>query len=123
MVLSSRIIPGNEKAIGRMMNHLARRGADIVYGSMNPPVHVSGHASSEELKLVLNLVRPRYFIPIHGEYLQMAKHASLAQHLLNAGLEKTFVLETGETVEIDRRRRAHGAEGCGWPRVHRFGKS
>jgi ribonuclease J len=101
VVLSSRIIPGNEKAIGRMMNHLARRGADIVYGSMNPPVHVSGHASSEELKLVLNLVRPRYFIPIHGEYLQMAKHASLAQHLLNAGLEKTFVLETGETVEID----------------------
>lgn len=101
VVLSSRIIPGNEKSIGRMMNHLARRGADIIYGSMNPPVHVSGHASSEELKLVLNLVRPRYFIPIHGEYLQMAKHASLAQHLLNAGLEKTFVLETGETVEID----------------------
>lgn len=101
VVLSARIIPGNEKGIGRMMNHLARRGADIVYGSMNPPVHVSGHASSEELKLVLNLVRPRYFIPIHGEYLQMAKHASLAQHLLTQGLEKTFVLETGETVEID----------------------
>ena len=101
VVLSSRIIPGNEKAIGRMMNHLARRGADIVYGNMNPPVHVSGHASAEELKLVLNLVRPRYFIPVHGEYLQMAKHAKLAQHLLTAGLEKTFVLETGETVEID----------------------
>src|SRR3954447_26550219 len=84
VALSARIIPGNEKAIFRMMNHLARRGANIVYGSMNPPVHVSGHASSEELKLVLNLVRPRYFIPIHGEYLQMAKHASLAQHLLNA---------------------------------------
>ncbi|HYI94618.1 MAG TPA: ribonuclease J [Bryobacteraceae bacterium] len=102
VVLSSRIIPGNEKAIGRMMNHLARRGADIIYGNMNPPVHVSGHASSEELKLVLNLVRPRYFIPVHGEYLQMSKHAKLAQHLLTAGLEKTFVLETGETVEIDR---------------------
>ncbi len=101
VVLSSRIIPGNEKAIGRMMNHLARRGADIIYGNMNPPVHVSGHASAEELKLVLNLVRPRYFIPIHGEFLQMSKHAKLAQHLLTAGLEKTFVLETGETVEID----------------------
>ena len=101
VVLSSRIIPGNEKAIGRMMNHMAKRGADIMYGSKNPPVHVSGHASEEELKLVLNLVRPRYFIPIHGEYLQMAKHASLARHLLHAGLEKTFVLETGETVEID----------------------
>ncbi len=101
VVLSSRIIPGNEKAIGRMMNHMARRGADMIYGNMNPPVHVSGHASAEELKLVLNLVRPRYFIPIHGEYLQMAKHASLAGHLLSAGLERTFVLETGETVEID----------------------
>jgi ribonuclease J len=101
VVLSSRIIPGNEKAIGRMMNHMARRGADMIYGNMNPPVHVSGHASAEELKLVLNLVRPRYFIPIHGEYLQMAKHASLADHLLSVGLERTFVLETGETVEID----------------------
>jgi ribonuclease J len=101
VVLSSRMIPGNEKAIGRMMNHLAKRGAEIVYGTMNPPVHVSGHASAEELKLVLNLVRPRYFIPIHGEYRQMAKHASLAQHLRHAGLEQTFVLETGDTVEID----------------------
>ena len=63
VVLSSRIIPGNEKAIYRMMNHIARRGADLVYGSMRPPVHVSGHASEEELKLILNLVRPRYFIP------------------------------------------------------------
>jgi ribonuclease J len=101
VVLSSRIIPGNEKAIGRMMNHMARRGADIIYGNMNPPIHVSGHGSAEELRLVLNLVRPRYFIPIHGEYLQMSKHAALAQHLLSAGLEKTFVLETGQTVEID----------------------
>jgi ribonuclease J len=102
IVLSSRIIPGNEKAIGRMMNHFAKRGGEIIYGSMNPPVHVSGHASAEELKLVLNLVRPRYFIPIHGEYLQMAKHSKLAQHMLQAGLERTFVLETGETVEIDQ---------------------
>ena len=102
VVLSSRIIPGNEKGIGRMMNHFAKRGADIVYGSMNPPVHVSGHASAEEVKLVLNLVRPRYFIPIHGEYRQMAKHASLAQHLTHSSLEQTFLLETGETIEIDK---------------------
>lgn len=102
VVLSSRIIPGNEKSIYRMMNHFAKRGAELIYGTMNPPVHVSGHASSEELKLVLNLVRPRYFIPVHGEYMQMAKHARLAQHLLHAGLEQTFVLETGETVEIDK---------------------
>jgi len=102
VVLSSRIIPGNEKAIYRMMNHIARRGADLVYGSMKPPVHVSGHASEEELKLILNLVRPRYFVPVHGEYRQLSKHAQLAQHLRFAGLEETFVLETGDTLEIDK---------------------
>ena len=109
VVLSARIIPGNEKPIFRMMNHLAKRGADIVYGTMNPPVHVSGHASVEELKLVLNLVRPRYFVPIHGEYRQLAKHAALAQHLRHQGLEDAFVLETGETLEIDH----HGARKGG----------
>ncbi len=108
VVLSSRIIPGNEKAIYRMMNHVAKRGADLVYGSMNPPVHVSGHASAEELKLILNLVRPRFFLPIHGEYRQLAKHASMASHLINAGLERSFVLETGETLEIDHLGARHG---------------
>ena len=102
VVLSARIIPGNEKGIYRMINHFAKRGADVIYGSMNPPVHVSGHGSAEELRLVLNLVRPRYFLPIHGEYRQMAKHAALASHLRGAGLEETFMLETGETLEIDR---------------------
>src|SRR5579883_1179577 len=102
VALSARIIPGNEKSIYRMINHCARRGADVVYGSMNPPIHVSGHASAEELRLVLNLVRPRYFVPIHGEYRQMAKHAQLAQHLSHAGLKETFILESGETLEIDR---------------------
>jgi ribonuclease J len=101
VVFSSRIIPGNEKAIYRLMNHVARRGAELVYGNMQPPVHVSGHASEEELKLVLNLVRPRYFVPIHGEYRQLSRHASLAQHLRSAGMDETFVLETGETLEID----------------------
>lgn len=110
VVLSARVIPGNEKAIGRMLNHMARRGADIIHGTMNPPVHVSGHASAEELKLVLNLVRPRYFIPLHGEYLQMAKHARLAEHLLHAGLEQTFILETGETVEFDHMGARRGAK-------------
>ena len=109
VVLSSRIIPGNEKAIYRMINHLSRRGADVIYGSMNPPVHVSGHASAEELKLVLNLVRPKYFMPIHGEYRQLAKHAALAAHLRYAGLEETFVLETGESLELDD----HGARRGG----------
>src|SRR5271157_4590339 len=102
VVLSARIIPGNEKAIYRMINHFARRGADLVYGTMNPPVHVSGHASREELTLILNLVRPRYFLPVHGEYRQLAMHAALAQHLRSAGLEDTFVLETGDSLEIDK---------------------
>jgi ribonuclease J len=101
VVLSARIIPGNEKPIYRMINHLARRGADVIYGQMNPPVHVSGHASADELKLLLNLVRPRYFVPIHGEYRQLAKHTALAQHLSHVGLEQSFILETGETLEID----------------------
>jgi ribonuclease J len=103
VVLSSRIIPGNEKAIYRMINHLSRRGTEVIYGSMNPPVHVSGHGSAEELKLVLNLVRPKYFMPVHGEYRQLSKHASLAGHLRHAGLEETFVMETGEILEIDDR--------------------
>lgn len=109
VVLSARIIPGNEKGIYRMINHFAKRGAEMVYGTMNPPVHVSGHGSAEELKLVLNLVRPRYFLPVHGEYRQLAKHASLAAHLRGAGLEETFVLETGETLEVD----SHGARRGG----------
>src|SRR5712691_2124652 len=102
VALSSRIIPGNEKAIYRMINHLTRRGADVVYGTMDPPVHVSGHGSAEELRLVLNLVRPKYFVPVHGEYRQLATHARLAQHLSHVGLEDTFVLESGETLVIDR---------------------
>jgi len=103
VVLSSRIIPGNEKAIFRMIDHMARRGADVMYGSMNPPLHVSGHGSVEEMKLVLNLVRPRYFMPIHGEFRQLTKHARLADHLRFAGLEDSFVMETGDVLEIDSR--------------------
>jgi ribonuclease J len=103
VVLSSRIIPGNEKAIFRMIDHMARRGADVLYGSMNPPIHVSGHASMEELTLMLNLVRPKYFVPIHGEYRQMSKHQRLAEHLRHSGLKDSFVLETGSTLEIDEK--------------------
>ncbi|HUP02706.1 MAG TPA: ribonuclease J [Bryobacteraceae bacterium] len=109
VVLSSRIIPGNEKAIFRMIDHMARRGADVMYGSMNPPLHVSGHASAEEMKLILNLLRPRFFAPIHGEYRQLSRHAHLAEHLRGAGLEESFVMESGDVLEIDR----HGARKAG----------
>ncbi len=102
VALSARIIPGNEKAIYRMINHMSRRGADVVYGAMTPPIHVSGHGNAEELRLILNLVRPRFFVPVHGEYRQLSRHAALAQHLQHWGLEDTFILESGETLEIDR---------------------
>ncbi len=103
VVLSSRVIPGNEKPIGRMLNHFARRGAELIYGASQPPVHVSGHGYREELKLILNLVRPRFFMPVHGEYLQLVRHAQLASHLEGQGLESTFIIESGETLEIDAR--------------------
>jgi ribonuclease J len=115
VVLSARIIPGNEKAIFRMIDHMSRRGADVLYGTMNPPLHVSGHASVEEMKLVLNLVRPRYFMPIHGEYRQLSKHARLADHLRFAGLEETFVMDSGDILEIDH----HGARKAGTVQVGR----
>ena len=103
VVLSARIIPGNEKPIGRLMNHFARRGANIIYGGGSPPIHVSGHGYREELMLILNLVRPKYFMPVHGEYLQLARHAQLASHLEGKGLDGTFIMEDGESLMIDER--------------------
>ena len=105
VVLSARMIPGNEKAIYRMVDHLCRRKADVRYGSQSSPIHVSGHASQEELKLILNLVRPKYFIPVHGEYRQLAQHARLAAPLRDNGLEEIFILTDGESLVIDE----HGA--------------
>ena len=101
VVLSARLIPGNEKAIFRMIDHVYQRGAEVVYGEMNPPLHVSGHARQEELKLVLNLVRPKYFVPIHGEYRQLSAHLRLAQHVRSFGLEDSFLLQSGDVLEID----------------------
>lgn len=101
VVLSSRIIPGNEKAIYRMINHLFKRGARVIYENEGgSPVHVSGHASQEELKLLINLVRPRHFIPVHGEFRQLSLHAALARSLRIAGLE-AHVAENGEVLELD----------------------
>jgi ribonuclease J len=98
VVFSAREIPGNEKAIGRVMNHIAKRGADIVYEGIKH-VHVSGHGSEEELKLMLALVRPRYFVPIHGEYRQLARHASIAK-IASPGT-RVLLAENGDLVRID----------------------
>jgi len=99
VILSAKMIPGNERSIGRIINHLFRRGANVIYEKVSE-IHVSGHASKEELKLMLNLVRPRYFVPIHGEFRHLANHARLA---LKQGIpkENIFILEDGEVLEID----------------------
>ena len=101
VVLSSRIIPGNEKTIYRMIDHLFRREANVLYeDGSSPPVHVSGHASQEELKLIINLVKPRYFIPIHGEYRQMRLHAELARSMHGA-VGQVLMMESGDVMEFD----------------------
>ena len=103
VVFSARAIPGNEKAISRVMSHIARRGADVVTDSMKH-VHVSGHGSEEELKLLMSLVRPKYFIPIHGEYCQLARHAQIATRVLSGPDRRVQVLlaEDGDVIQFDR---------------------
>jgi ribonuclease J len=101
VVLSSRIIPGNEKTIYRMIDHLFRREAHVIYeDGSSPPVHVSGHASQEELKLIINLVKPKYFIPIHGEYRQLKLHAELAQSM-HGSVGNVMLIESGDVLEFD----------------------
>jgi ribonuclease J len=99
VVFSARAIPGNEKAIGRVMNHLAHRGADVVYEGIKH-VHVSGHGSLEELKLMLSLVRPRYFVPIHGEYRQLARHAHVATRV-TGGATEVVLVQNGDVLHLD----------------------
>ncbi len=101
VVLSSRVIPGNEKAIYRVIDHLERRDAKVVYDDgASGLIHVSGHGSQEELRLMINLVRPKFFIPVHGDYRHLKRHAELAQGL--GVVEKTFLLEDGDILELDK---------------------
>jgi ribonuclease J len=99
VILSARIIPGNEKAIFRMLDHMFRKRALVYYDSDGGLIHVSGHASQEEQKMLLNLVRPRYFVPIHGEYRQLFRHAALA-HAVGAVSEEILLLEDGQAIEF-----------------------
>jgi len=98
VIHSARTIPGNEQSIGRMINHLMRRGAEVVTAS-EAMVHASGHASGEELRILLSWVRPRYLVPIHGEYRQLRAHARLA---VGAGLpkERVCLAESGHVVAL-----------------------
>ena len=107
VILSSRVIPGNERTISELINHLYRRGAEVIHEKVSE-VHVSGHASQEELKLMINTVRPRFFIPIHGEYRHLFKHIQLARKvgipeerclLATNGDVISFYSDTGAIVE------------------------
>jgi ribonuclease J len=99
VVLSSHPIPGNEESVSRAINRMLRRGADVIYDAI-APVHVSGHASQEEQKLLLNMVRPKNFIPIHGELRQLKRHAYLARQVgVPAG--NILVVENGQVVELE----------------------
>jgi ribonuclease J len=98
VILSSKFIPGNEKTIANLINHFYRRGAEVHYEKVSE-IHVSGHASQEELKTMLQLTRPRYFVPIHGEYRHLVRHRKLAQDV-GVPKEHCFILEDGDVLEV-----------------------
>jgi ribonuclease J len=98
VIISANPIPGNEKLVARTINYLFKQGAQVIHEAFSG-VHVSGHASQEELKLMINLTRPKYFVPVHGEYRHLVKHAQLARFV---GLPEgqAFVLENGDVLEF-----------------------
>ena len=99
VVLSARFIPGNEKIISNLINHLYRRGARVHY-ERTSEIHVSGHASQEELKTMIQLTRPRYFVPVHGEFRQLCKHIELAR-AVGVPADNCFLMENGDVLELD----------------------
>jgi ribonuclease J len=102
VVLSSRIIPGNEKSIFRVIDHLYRRDAQVIYDNgSNGLIHVSGHGSQEEMRLLINLVRPKYFVPIHGNYGNLRRHAQIAMD--TGAIEHAIVIEDGDVLELDKK--------------------
>ncbi|MGP8269803.1 MAG: ribonuclease J [Terracidiphilus sp.] len=101
VILSSRIIPGNEKSIFRVIDHLSRRDANIVFNDgSNGLIHVSGHGAQEEQRLLINLVRPKFFIPVHGDYRNLAHHAKIAME--TGAVEHAMVIEDGDVLELDK---------------------
>jgi ribonuclease J len=102
VIISASTIPGNEKGVARTINHLFKQGAKVIYESVSG-VHVSGHASQEELKLMINLVKPKFFIPVHGEYRHLVQHARLAVDM-GIDSEKVVIAEIGDVVELTRNR-------------------
>jgi len=112
VVFSARAIPGNEKQIGRVMNHIAHRGAEVIHEGLKH-VHVSGHGSAEELKLMISLIKPKFFIPIHGEYRQLSQHARMATAVTN-GAAEIVLISDGDIVRLDAETaRIVGRAPCG----------
>ena len=102
VVLSSRIIPGNEKGIFRVIDHLYRRDSNVIYDNgSNGLIHVSGHGSQEEMRLLINLLRPKFFIPVHGNYGNLRKHAQIAMD--TGAVEHAIVIEDGDVLELDKK--------------------
>ncbi|SMF69083.1 ribonuclease J [Paenibacillus barengoltzii] len=99
VIIAATPVPGNEKYVGRTIDELFRLGAEVIYSGSNSGVHVSGHGSQEELKLMLNLMRPKYFIPIHGEYRMLRKHALLGESV-GIDPDNIFLIDIGDTIEI-----------------------
>jgi ribonuclease J len=100
VLISARPIPGNETAVSKVISNLMRRGAKVVHGQ-NAPIHVSGHARREELLTLINIVRPKAFVPVHGEYRHLHAHAELARLM---GVPAVGVLEDGDRVVLDGKR-------------------
>lgn len=100
VIISATPIPGNEKLVAKTIDNLLKLGANVIYGR-NEGIHVSGHAAREELKLMHNLVRPKFFIPVHGEYHHLVKHAKLAEDL-GMPKENIFIAENGSVLEFSR---------------------
>ena len=100
IIISAKPIPGNEKYVTRVVNELMKSGAEVIYESMYE-VHVSGHACQEELKLMLALTKPKFFMPVHGEFMHLSCHKNLA---ISMGMDKNdiFVMKLGEVLEVNK---------------------
>ncbi|WP_294128992.1 ribonuclease J [uncultured Clostridium sp.] len=101
IIISANPIPGNEKAVSKVINELTQKGANVIYKSIEE-IHVSGHACEQELKLLQSILKPKYFVPVHGEYKHLRKHILIAEEV---GLqkEKSFILENGDVLSLNRK--------------------
>lgn len=101
MIISASAIPGNEKLISRVINQLFKKGANVIYEAL-ADIHVSGHACQEEIKLLHTLIKPKFFIPVHGEYRHLVQHAKLAE-TLGMPPQNIFIVDNGTVLEFTKK--------------------